>query len=154
MKKFAIPPVYLLTSIIAMAWINYIYPFVTIFKGNLRYMGLVVSLGGIIIILITARLFNKANTPIRPFKKPGTLITDGLYKFSRNPVYLGIGRHTHRVCNVSWRSIKLFGNTCFYLGHSDKFYCYRRAASFKYFWKGIRRLSWQGKKMDIEFFTL
>lgn len=90
MKKFAIPPVYLLTSIITMAGINYIYPFVTIFKENLRYMGLVVSLGGIIIILITARLFNKANTPIRPFKKPESLITNGLYKFSRNPVYLGM----------------------------------------------------------------
>ncbi len=90
MKKFALPPVYLLVTIIAMAWVNYIFPFINFFEGNIRYMGFMVILGGIAIILIAARLFNKADTPIRPFKKPETLITDGLYKFSRNPVYLGM----------------------------------------------------------------
>lgn len=90
MKKFALPPIYLFIAIIAMAWINYIYPLIKVFRGNIRYMGFLVILGGIIIILIAARSFNKRNTPIRPFKKPENLITEGIYKFSRNPIYLGM----------------------------------------------------------------
>jgi protein-S-isoprenylcysteine O-methyltransferase Ste14 len=33
--------------------------------------------------------FSKLGTPIKPFDEPNKLVTDGFFKYSRNPMYLG-----------------------------------------------------------------
>jgi protein-S-isoprenylcysteine O-methyltransferase Ste14 len=35
------------------------------------------------------RRFKRAGTTIRPFEDSSALVTDGLFAFSRNPIYLG-----------------------------------------------------------------
>lgn len=48
--------------------------------------GLVVGLG---LSVIGSRLFARIGTNIRTFDEPGTLVTSGPFRWSRNPMYLG-----------------------------------------------------------------
>lgn len=53
-------------------------------------MGFLLITLGVIAIILATRLFHRANTPLRPFEKPKNLVTDGIYRFTRNPIYLGM----------------------------------------------------------------
>ncbi|MGH7884249.1 MAG: methyltransferase family protein, partial [Thermodesulfobacteriota bacterium] len=90
MRNLAIPPVYLLVAIITMLWMNYIFPLFDIFEGNIRYMGFLLITLGTITIILAAKLFHRADTPLRVFEKPKNLVTGGIYRFTRNPIYMGM----------------------------------------------------------------
>ena len=47
-------------------------------------------LGGVGLVLYCARLFKRAQTPIQPWRPTSDIITSGPYRYSRNPIYLGI----------------------------------------------------------------
>ena len=40
-------------------------------------------------VIHSAKLFSKAQTDIKPWKPTTKIIQEGMYKFSRNPIYLG-----------------------------------------------------------------
>jgi protein-S-isoprenylcysteine O-methyltransferase Ste14 len=50
-----------------------------------------VALGllGLALVLIAARRFSEAGTAIPPYRPSTALVTRGLYRVSRNPIYLG-----------------------------------------------------------------
>ncbi|NIP30711.1 MAG: DUF1295 domain-containing protein [Candidatus Dadabacteria bacterium] len=73
-----------------MIFVSYLFPIKYIFNESFNLFGILIVLLGISIILITARLFKRFNTPIKPFKQSTYLITTGLYKYTRNPIYLGM----------------------------------------------------------------
>ncbi len=52
--------------------------------------GGVIVLAGLGLIFWSGLHFRRARTPIHPRRKPTTLITDGPFAFSRNPIYLGM----------------------------------------------------------------
>ncbi len=39
--------------------------------------------------VIASNSFNKHKTTIKPYEEPTALVTDGLFRVSRNPMYLG-----------------------------------------------------------------
>ncbi len=89
-KRIIYPPIWLVFGVIAIFALNEFYP-------GVRYTGLVSQLlGGVIIIsglfmLVNAGgLFTKAGTDLVPFKNVTALVTDGVYRYSRNPMYLGM----------------------------------------------------------------
>ena len=45
---------------------------------------------GIIMAAISAGMFKKAGTGIMPFDEATTLVTDGFYRYTRNPMYVGM----------------------------------------------------------------
>ena len=49
-------------------------------------------ISGLIIILISFQIFKKEKTTINPIKieKASSLVTNGIFKYSRNPMYLGM----------------------------------------------------------------
>lgn len=55
----------------------------------LGLLGGLLLLGGIGLVLAAAQRFQKWHTPIMPFREPVHCITDGVFRFSRNPLYLG-----------------------------------------------------------------
>ena len=60
-----------------------------IFPYNL--IGIMLFVGGAYLGIYVKKMFKRTNTPISPGAKPTKLYTDGIYKYSRNPMYLGIG---------------------------------------------------------------
>lgn len=57
--------------------------------GALSYAGSLSLATGTAMIIWLRRAFQAAGTPIRPFTESTVLICHGLYRWSRNPVYLG-----------------------------------------------------------------
>lgn len=54
------------------------------------YLGIVPILAGITIATLSVRRFSRAETGIVPFDEATTLVTGGLYQYTRNPMYLGM----------------------------------------------------------------
>lgn len=58
-------------------------------KGLPLLAGIVLILMGVGFTIGGAAQFNRAKTNINTFYKPDHLVTDGLFRYSRNPMYLG-----------------------------------------------------------------
>ena len=52
--------------------------------------GVLLILFGIALVLWAVRLFGKAGTAIKPFEESTQMIVSGPYRWSRNPIYLGL----------------------------------------------------------------
>ena len=84
------PPIVAITFGFLIKYTKNIFPVVEI--KNKIILGSFMIISGLIIILSAIILFKKYKTTITPLKpsKATKLITDGIYKFSRNPMYLGL----------------------------------------------------------------
>ena len=74
-----------------------IFYFSNFFISSFEFFGqtvlaAIIGLEGVIIIILSIRLFKKGNTTVNPFKldETSSLITEGVYRFTRNPMYLGL----------------------------------------------------------------
>ena len=56
------------------------------------YLGIFLLLSGFFILLSAVRLFRKDKTTVNPLspEQATKLVTDGIFKYSRNPMYLGM----------------------------------------------------------------
>lgn len=88
MKKL-LPPVLVLIIAIAMSAARSVLPGPVIVPEPYNWFGLVLLAAGPALGLIGVRHFNKVGTNIPTFNEPTLLVTDGLFKWSRNPIYLG-----------------------------------------------------------------
>jgi protein-S-isoprenylcysteine O-methyltransferase Ste14 len=55
-----------------------------------RLGGGLLLVSGVALNVAATRQFARRHTPVRPSAEPGALVTDGVFRFSRNPMYLGI----------------------------------------------------------------
>jgi protein-S-isoprenylcysteine O-methyltransferase Ste14 len=46
--------------------------------------------GGLVLMLVADHRFKAAGTAVRCFEKPSSLVTDGVFRMSRNPMYVGM----------------------------------------------------------------
>lgn len=88
MKKI-IPPFLFLFCILIMVTIRNLIVLKEIIPNQIKYAGIAIIIVGILITIIVRKGFEKINIEIHTFKKPRKLVTNGLFKFSRNPIYLG-----------------------------------------------------------------
>ena len=56
----------------------------------MAYAGVIAVFLGIIMAAISAAMFKRAGTGIEPFDEATTLVSGGFYRYSRNPMYLGM----------------------------------------------------------------
>ena len=61
-----------------------------LFNWPWRGVGALAVLGGLALTLWTLRLFHDADTTHHPYGRPATFIRSGPYRFTRNPMYLGV----------------------------------------------------------------
>lgn len=86
------PPLYLLIFGLLMSWLDYFSPALHWQSTYSLAVGGLFALLGLGCILWSAGLFLRAKTTVSPLS-PNTsahLVTTGLYRFTRNPMYLGL----------------------------------------------------------------
>jgi len=85
-----IPPVYLLTSLFLMFVLDRYFPVQKIITSPFNYSGIVVGICGLALAASGVISFKKAGTAIKPFESSTILVKDGVYRYTRNPMYLGM----------------------------------------------------------------
>jgi len=87
--RWLIPPFLVLFCVIVINIMWFFWPVYQIVPDPFRYLGLLISAAGLILLVVASNRFKKAKTNIHTFRDPDTLITSGLFAISRNPMYLG-----------------------------------------------------------------
>ena len=82
-----IPPVILLASIVLQIILLFSFP-ISVDLSSL--LGLILILSGISLVFVSFRFMKKMKTTFIPDGTPEVLISSGPFKFSRNPIYLGM----------------------------------------------------------------
>ena len=91
MKIPRLPPLLLvLLLVIVMLVLDRALPLFRIDHPALVYLGVSLMALGVSIVLASAGLFRLRKTTLNPFGEPATVVQDGFYRFSRNPMYLGM----------------------------------------------------------------
>jgi protein-S-isoprenylcysteine O-methyltransferase Ste14 len=85
-----IPPVYFVAAIAGSVGLHFILPLAVLVPSPLNLAGGVLIVAGLGITLWAAGLFRRARTPVVPFTQSTALVTDGIYRWTRNPMYLGL----------------------------------------------------------------
>ncbi len=85
-----LPPVYLFTALAAMMLLHLFFPVLMLVPAPWHAAGLAPLALGVALNLVAGKSFMRSGNPIRAFEPPQTLVTGGVYRFSRNPMYLGM----------------------------------------------------------------
>lgn len=88
-EKKILPPTYILLALITMIGLHFLVPISQIIGPPWNLSGLLLISIGLMMNVIASNTFNKRQTTIKPYEEPTTLVTDGLFRLSRNPMYLG-----------------------------------------------------------------
>lgn len=89
-KPRLIPPVYLLIAILVALALNFALPIARVAPPRVSYLGVVLIIAGVALTGYAAGLFAKAQTPLKPFEPATALVTTGIYRVTRNPMYVGL----------------------------------------------------------------
>jgi len=89
-RRRILPPVWLLACLLASMALDYLLPIVAFHNLPLRIAGVTLILFGIAMSATAAGAFRKAGTPVIPFERSTALLVTGWYRYTRNPMYLGM----------------------------------------------------------------
>lgn len=84
-----IPPILVLILLVVMIALRVVAPGPVLVSYPYNLAGAVLATLGLLVTGSGARLFSRVGTNIRTFNEPGVLVTNGLFRWSRNPMYLG-----------------------------------------------------------------
>ena len=88
MKKL-IPPVLLVLSAVTMVTLHFAFPIKSLIFFPFNLLGLIPILLGLSFAKKASTQFSQVDTEIHTFRNPRQLVTQGLFRYSRNPIYLG-----------------------------------------------------------------
>ncbi len=84
-----IPPPLIFIVFMLLAHVNeLLFPIGIIFAPVITYIGLGLVMTGLILLLSLLLQFKRVKTSIEPWQPTSSIIKTGLYKYSRNPIYL------------------------------------------------------------------
>ncbi|MDZ4728796.1 MAG: isoprenylcysteine carboxylmethyltransferase family protein [Xanthomonadales bacterium] len=89
-KPRIFPPVWLLLCVSAMFALDRWLPLIQFYPRLSGWPSWLMVAPGLALILIAANGFKRAKTGVVPFSKSTALVTDGVYRYTRNPMYLGM----------------------------------------------------------------
>lgn len=89
MKIKDIPPIYFYVGFIIISVTRFIFPSFNMIQFPYNLLGIILILLGAYLNLSSVKLFKKYKTPHK-FQPSNYVIQDGVFSFSRNPIYLGM----------------------------------------------------------------
>jgi protein-S-isoprenylcysteine O-methyltransferase Ste14 len=90
MFKGLSPLVYLLRAILLTVALHLLLPFRELIPSRWKLAGLLPLLVGILLNLLADRSLERHATTVKPFAVSSTLVTEGVYRVSRHPMYRGM----------------------------------------------------------------
>lgn len=90
MKSKLTPDIYLIGSIALSIFFDSILPICEFFPGAYAWVGILLIAAGAMLVYVTNFVLLKKKTSTRPYGRPTVLITTGPFKWSRNPIYVGM----------------------------------------------------------------
>jgi protein-S-isoprenylcysteine O-methyltransferase Ste14 len=82
--------VYLLFAITLMVLLHFMMPVAQLFWWPWNLTGIAPVLVGVALNIVAANQFKRRKTTVKPFQPSSALVTDGVFRISRNPMYLGM----------------------------------------------------------------
>lgn len=89
-KRVIYPPMWLAFGLVAVFALNEFLPGPRFTSALFQGVGGVVIVAGLALLVTAGGLFRRAGTDLIPFREVRVLVTDGVYRFTRNPMYLGM----------------------------------------------------------------
>ena len=84
------PPVIALVAVAIGVVLGLIWP-VEIIPAPWQYVaGGPIIAGAVLLVMSAFRLFQRAKTPVPTYRTPTALVTSGVYRLTRNPIYLAM----------------------------------------------------------------
>ena len=86
-----IKPPHIAITLLFLSWLaGYLLPQLNVIDKPYNKIGIIILIIGLSLTFYSFYLFKKNKTPILPGKKPTFAVMEGPYKFTRNPMYLGV----------------------------------------------------------------
>ncbi len=85
-----IAPILVCICLVSMALLHWFCPVGTLIRFPFNLAGLLIGGLGLTICFAAHGQFKKVGTTLYPFSQPGKLVTGGLFRYTRNPMYLGL----------------------------------------------------------------
>ncbi len=89
-RRILLPPIVFLIMLGGMWALHRYAPIAHYLEYPITLIGILPILAGLAIGFSSARRFRKRGTGVIPFSPATTVVTDGAYRFTRNPMYLGL----------------------------------------------------------------
>ena len=85
-----LPPTYLLASLMLMATLWVFVPGPRVIEAPWNLIGVGLGVLEVGLDVVGDRQFQRAKTTMNPFGEPHALVTTGVFRYSRHPMYLGM----------------------------------------------------------------
>ena len=85
-----LPPIYFAVAIVAMVALRLLFPVMKFGKSAFIVAGVALILAAVALAFWARGLFRRAGTTVKPFQESTTLVTEGPYRYTRNPMYTGM----------------------------------------------------------------
>ena len=85
-----IPPFWLILSILSMVGLDQIEGASHIVPADISWVGWLLIGGGLAVAVFVDLIFKRRGTTILPFRESSVLVTEGPFRYSRNPIYCGM----------------------------------------------------------------
>jgi protein-S-isoprenylcysteine O-methyltransferase Ste14 len=89
-KRIIYPPIWLVFGLISIFALNELMPGFRFTSSLGQVVGGLIIFVGLVLLLLAGGLFKRAGTDLVPFKNVSALVTTGIYRYTRNPMYLGM----------------------------------------------------------------
>ncbi len=105
------PPPLIYAGALALGLVaNKLYPMAFLPRAVSRVLGLPLIFGGLTIGLLGFREMRRAETNVDPYKPATAIVTEGPYRFTRNPLYVGftlVYGGISALANAPWAALLL-----------------------------------------------
>lgn len=90
MRKRPLPPTYFLGSVCIMLGLHFLLPVARALPFPWTLSAVIPIVVGVWLNLAADRAFKQHHTTVKPFEASTSLMTEGVFRLTRNPMYLGM----------------------------------------------------------------